>query len=329
MAKVRFRLLRGVLRFCLSLLILSLAVFCMSRLAPGDPLRAYYGEGAERMSAVERSAAQERLGLDRPLPAQYAAWLKSALSGDWGISLQYKRGVAEVIGGMWKNTLALGLSAYLLTFALALPLGAFCALREGSLADRAVAKAGTIVGSIPPFWVALVLILVFSVWLGALPSGGAYAAGGADTVAGRVRHLILPLTVLVLGHLWYYAYLVRARLLEEFRQDYVLLCRARGLTRGQIVRRHCLRNILPTCAELMAVSVPHILGGTYVVEQVFSYPGLGTLCFESAKYHDYNLLMVLCLLTGALVIASNLLAGAAGRWADPRMRREGRASVCP
>lgn len=310
-----------------ALLILSLAVFYMSRLSPGDPLRAYYGEGAERMSSAERERATAALGLDAPIHVQYFRWLGDALHGDFGMSLKYRRPVAEVIGEVWGNTLALGLSAYILTFALALALGLFCALREDTPIDRAICKLGTAIGSIPQFWVALMLMLVFSVWLGWLPSGGAYSSGGGRDVLDRLRHLIMPLAVMVLGHLWYYAYMVRNRLLEETRRDYVLFCRARGMSRKRVLCRHCLRGIMPPFLGLMAASVPHIVGGTYVAESVFSYPGLGTLCFESAKYHDYNLLSALTLITGLLVIVSGFLARTLENWLAPGSRRERRGTA--
>lgn len=304
------RAVRVIFHFGIAMLALSLAVFYMARLAPGDPLRSYYGESIERMSAGEREAARERLGLDRPIHIQYGLWVGQALEGDLGISLKYKRPVTEVVAQFLPNTLLLGGLGYVLTFGLSAMLGIFCAVREGSRTDRLLCRAGTVLNSVPSFWVALALILLFSVELGWLPSGGAYDMGEAGDFFGRLRHLILPLTVLIAGHLWYYAYLVRNLLLEEFRQEYVLLCRAKGLERRRIVTAHCMRNLMPPLLSLMAVSIPHILGGTYIVEQVFSYPGLGTLCFESAKYHDYHLLMILSLLTGALVVASNMLADA-------------------
>ena len=314
---------RRTLGFVLALLLLSLAVFYLSRLSPGDPLRSYYGESAERLSESERADALDRLGLDRPIIVQYGVWLKNALLGDFGVSFQYKRDVMTVIGGVYGNTLLLGVTAYLSTFGLALLLGAFCALREDSPADRAVRRIGTVTGCIPSFWLALLLILLFSVELGLLPSSGAYDIGRPNDLLGRLRHLILPLAVLVLGHLWYYACLIRNRLLDEVRQDYVLLCRAEGLSRRKILFTQCLRNVLPSYFGLMAVSIPHILGGTYIVEKVFSYPGLGTLCFESAKYHDYNMLLVLCLITGAVVMLAGMAARALGGALDPRMRGRG------
>ena len=312
--------LRGVLQFVLTMVVLSVLVFAVARLAPGDPLRAYYGERVERMSEAEQQAARERLGLDASLPVQYAKWAQSALHGDFGISFQYKRPVMQVIGDVAGHTLLLGGLAFVCTFALAFLLGAFCAMHEGDWADRIICKVGTALNSIPAFWMALVLILLFSVTLRLLPTSGAYAMGQSHNLGSWIVHLILPLTTLILGHLWYYAYMVRNQLLDEVRKDYVLLCRTKGLLPQRILWRHCMPNILPSMVSLMAVSVPHILSGTYIVEKVFSYPGLGTLCFESAKYHDYNLLMVLCLITGAVVVLSNLLAQAINARIDPRLK---------
>ncbi len=312
---------KKLLQAVLALFLLSLAVFYMSRLAPGDPLRSYYGESAERMNSVERAAAMEKLGLDQPIYIQYGRWIADAAQGDFGISFQYKQPVSQVISNTCFNTVLLGGGGYLLTFLLALALGIFCALREDSLADRMICKVGTVLHCIPSFWAALILILLFSVLLKWLPSGGAYPIGSPNDLFGRLRHLILPLAVLVLSHLWYYAYLIRNKLLEELKQDYVLLCRTKGLSRRVILWKHCVRNIMPFFISLAAVSVPHILGGTYIAEKVFSYPGLGSLCFESAKYHDYNMLLVLTLLTGAVVILANFSAQFLNDRIDPRMRQ--------
>lgn len=172
---------------------------------------------------------------------------------------------------------------------------------------------------VPEFWLSLVLILIFAVQLRWLPSSGAYSVGSAGGFSDRARHLVLPVTVVVLGHLWYYAYLVRNRLLEELRADYVLLAKGKGLGGRRVLLRHCLRNVMPAYLSIMAISVPHIIGGTYIIESVFSYPGLGTLSYESARYQDYNLLMVLCILTGAVVMACSLLAQAINARLDPRL----------
>lgn len=303
------------------MLLLSLMVFFMARLSPGDPVKSYYGEGAERLNKEERQEAIQYLGLDKPIIVQYKVWLQGALKGDLGISFKYKQDVITVINDMYQNTLILGGISYILTFLFALLLGIFCVMREETWVDKVICKVGTVTNSIPAFWLSLVGILLFSVNLKLLPSSGAYNIGMKADVGSRIEHLILPVFVMVVGHLWYYAYMVRNKLLEEIRKDYVLLAKAKGLTKRQIIYRHCLPNILPFFLGLMAMSIPHIIAGTYVVEKVFSYPGLGTLCFESAKYHDYNLLMVLTLITGLVVMISNMAAQVISEKIDQQMEQ--------
>ena len=183
-------------------------------------------------------------------------------------------------------------------------------------------RLGTVISCIPEFWMSLMLILIFSIGLGWLPSSGAYSIGRQNDLADRAVHLILPMAVVVLNHLWYYAYMIRNKVLDEVRADYVLLAKAKGLRKRAVLFRHCLRNTMPTYLSIMAISVPHVLGGTYIIETVFSYPGLGTLSYESARYKDYNLLMLLCMMTGVLVIACNMVAQAINGRIDPRMRAE-------
>ena len=311
---------KKLLIFVISVLLLSLAVFYISRLAPGDPLMSYYGERVEKMSVAEKEAAREKLGLNDPIHVQYVRWLEGAVHGDFGISFKYKQDVLEVIGARIGNTLALGGIGFVLTFLGALGLGILCAWQEDRPVDKILCKGGTVLSCIPEFWLSLVLILVFSVTMRVLPSSGAYDVGQKHNIGNRVWHLVLPMTVVVLEHLWYYAYMIRNKLLEETRADYVLLAKSKGLSKKDIMFRHCLRNILPSYISLMAISVPHVLGGTYIVETVFSYPGIGALSYESAQYHDYNLLMVLCLMTGVLVVACNLLGQIINERIDPRLK---------
>lgn len=312
---------RKLLIFVVSIFLLSVIVFYIARLAPGDPLVSYYGERAEKMTAGERAWAEEKLGLHESITVQYGKWLGRAVRGDFGISYKYKMDVLEVIEGRVGNTLLLGGVGFVLIFVLALLLGIWCAWNEERLIDRAICKIGTVTSCIPEFWLSLVLILIFAVELKVLPSSGAYTIGKENDLGDRILHLILPMTVVVLGHLWYYAYLIRNKLLEEVRTDYVLLAKSKGVTGKSVMFRHCVRNIIPTYLSIMAISVPHILGGTYIIiETVFSYPGIGTLSYESARYQDYNLLMVICLLSGALVILCNMIAQTINERIDPRMK---------
>ena len=311
---------KKLLLFILSVFLLSAATFCISRLAPGDPLVSYYGDRVEKMTPAERAWAEEKLGLNDSIPVQYVRWLKNALQVDFGISYKYKMDVTEVIAGRVGNTLLLGGVGFVLIFVFSLLLGVLCAWFEDRPLDRVLCKVGTVTSCIPEFWLSLVLILVFSVALRWLPSSGAYSIGKSGDVGDRIVHLILPMTVVVLSHLWYYAYLIRNRVLEETRADYVLLAKSKGLARRSVLFRHCLRNTIPTYLSLMAISVPHVLGGTYIVEAVFSYPGLGTLSYESARYKDYNLLMLLSILSGILVILCSMIAQIINERIDPRMR---------
>lgn len=317
-----FYLGKKIVVFLCSLLVLSVLVFTISRLTPTDPLQSYYGERVEKMSVEEKEAARDRLGLNDSVPVQYMRWIQNAFRGDFGISYKYRQPVTQVVQGRIGNTIILGGIGFVLTFAGALLLGLFCAAKENSLFDRIMCKIGTLSSCIPEFWLALVFILIFCVIWKVLPSSGAYTIEQETNLTDRIRHLILPMTVVVLEHLWYYAYMIRNRLLDETRREYVLLCKAEGMSRRQVMSRHCLRNIMPTYISLMAISVPHILGGTYIVETVFSYPGIGTLSYESARYGDYNMLMILCLLTGAVVIFCNMIGQIINEQIDPRVRSE-------
>ena len=278
---------KKALAFLLSVLVLSLAVFYVSRLAPGDPLVSYYGNRAEKLTPQERAQAEEKLGLDEPIFPQYVRWAQNALHGDFGISYKYKMPAGEVIASRAGNTLLLGGVGFVLIFTLSLLLGMFCAQREGTLFDRAVCKLGTITSCIPEFWLSLLLILIFAIELRMLPSSGAYSIGQQNIIPSSTG-----------------------------------AAKAKGLTRRAVMLRHCLRNTMPTYLSIMAISVPHVLGGTYIVETVFSYPGLGTLAYESARYKDYNLLMLLSLLSGALVILCSIIAQTINEQIDPRIRAE-------
>ncbi len=317
---------KKLVAFAVSMFVLSLTVFYVARFAPGDPLVSYYGDRVEKMSQEEREKAEERLGLREPVHIQYVKWLENAVHGDFGISYKYKRNVLEVIQGRLFNTLVLGGVGFTLIFGLALLLGILCVWFEERLVDRIICQIGVVTSCIPEFWFSLVLILIFSVWLKVFPSSGAYSMGRSQDVGDRIFHLILPMTIVVTSHLWYYAYMIRNKLLEEVRADYVLLAKAKGLGKAEILLGHCLRGIMPSYLSLMAVSVPHILGGTYMVEMVFSYPGIGTLSYESARYKDYNLLMVLCIFSGAIVILCSIIAQAINERIDPGMgsRENGR-----
>jgi peptide/nickel transport system permease protein len=311
---------KKILLFFFMMFLLSTAVFYLSRLTPGDPLEAFYGGATQSMTSEELDAARARLGLDGSITRQYVQWIKNVLCGDFGMSLRHKRPVLAVVRPLVGNTLILGGTSYILVFLLATGLALFCARFEDSFADRVICKVGTAAHYIPAFWLGTVLVLLFSVNLKLLPSSGAYDIGKSGDAASRIRHIVLPLAVMVASHLWYYAYMIRNKLLDEVRRDYVLLARSKGLGKTRILLVHCLRNVFPTIVNIMAISIPHVLSGTYIAESVFNYPGIGSLAVSSAKYHDYNLLMLMVLMTGVLVIVSSLAGQMINEKIDPRMK---------
>lgn len=312
--------IKKILLLIVFLFVLSIIIFALSRLSPGDPLHAYYGDSVDRMTIEQKEAAISRLSLDEPMIKQYTTWLTNILSGDMGISYQYKQPVSDIISKYWFNTLLLGGISYVLTFVFAILLGVFCASRQGKIIDTIIRKVGTVTSVIPSFFLCLIFILIFAVNLNILPMGGAYSLGASENFFDRLVHLILPVLVMILSHLWYYTYIIRNKLIEEFAMDYVSLLKVKGASRSAIIWKHCMRNILPPLISIMAVSVPHIIGGTYIVEMVFAYPGLGTLSFESAMYHDYNMLSALCLITGAVVIVFNIIGEEVSEILDPRIK---------
>ena len=266
--------LKKLLIFLVSILALSILVFFISRMTPTDPLQSYYGERTEKMSVEEKDRARERLGLNDPIVIQYGKWVQNAFHGEFGISFKYKQDVKIVIGKRIGNTLVLGGVGFILTFVGAILLwSAFVPPTKTCLLDRAISTIGTITSCIPEFWFSLLLIFVFSVIWHVLPSSGAYSVGKEGDLLDRIRHLIMPMIVVIFEHLWYYAYMVRNKLLEEVRSDYVSLFKSVGINRRRIVFGHCLKNIMPTIVSIMAISVPHIIGGTYIVESVFFLSG--------------------------------------------------------
>lgn len=283
-------------------------------------MQAYYGERFDHMTEAQMIAARHQLGLDGSLVTQYVEWMNRLFHGDMGFSLKYRTPVSAVLGSFFINTVVLGVISYVLTFTLAILLAVICVYYEDRWIDKLISQVGTLVFYLPTFWVALLLILVFNVNLGWLPGSGAYEPGNANDLVDRLRHIVLPVIVMLIAHVWYYAYMIRNKLLDETRKDYVLLAKMKGLSSFAILVKHCLRNIAPTIFSVMAIGTNHIIGGSYVVEAVFAYPGLGNLAVESAKLHDYNLLMIIVLITGAVVIGSSYIAQGISEQVDYRMK---------
>jgi peptide/nickel transport system permease protein len=312
---------RRALQSCLLLLVLSFVAFALLHLAPGDPAALLYGPDA---TASDLAQVRARWGLDRPLPAQYLSWLGHTLRGDLGRSLADGRPVTRVIGERLPATLLLALPALLGALIVGVGLGMVAAVRAGSPLDRAMTLLATLGYSTPSFWLALLLVLLFSLTWRWLPSGGLSAAGGDAAPLDVVAHLLLPATVLALPFVAQFQRFSRAAMVEVLGQGYVRTARAKGLGRPAVLLGHALRNAAVPILTLLALALPQLLSGAVVVETVFAWPGLGRLLVESAFQRNYSVLMGDILLVGGLVVAANLLVDLAYPLVDPRIRPGGR-----
>lgn len=292
----------------------SLLVFTFIRLIPGDPAAAMYGDQLQKLTEADRLRISENLGLDEPLPVQYVHWASQVLQGNWGASYLTGEPADEVIVRTLLPTAVLLIVSQVLMIGLALLFGLTSALRRDSLYDRTVLAVSVLLMAIPPFWLALMMMLFFSIRLGVLPSSGM----GAGPFS--IRHLILPALVIALSHAGYYIRLFRNHFAASSSGGHLLALRARGVPYPRIVLSHILPNAAAPLIVYTGASLAVSLAGSVVVETIFSWPGLGRLALKSALAHDYPVLLAIVLLSMAFVILVNLLAGLLAAWIDPRLR---------
>jgi peptide/nickel transport system permease protein len=307
------------------LLFVSVTVFALLHAAPGGPTGAYMRRGS--MNAADLAALEEKLGLNDPLPIQYGKWLGRVLQGDLGMAVTTKRPVAVEILDRLPNTLTLMAVAWVVTLLIAIPVGILSAIRQYSKFDHAVTTLTFIGHSIPIFWFGLILLLVFYMKLEnpftgepLLPAGGVSTMGAPFSLGDRIKHLILPVTMLAAGWVAWYSRFLRASMLETIHQDYVRTARAKGLSERLVVLGHGFRNAALPLVTLMALDVPFLFTGALFTEVMFAWPGMGRLFYAAAERRDYGLLMAIIMITSALIIFANILADMVYAWLDPRIR---------
>ncbi|ESX82319.1 ABC transporter permease [Mesorhizobium sp. M0142] len=296
--------------------------FFLLQLAPGDAADVMAGEAGS--ATVETMAAlRQRFGLDNPLLVQLFNYLYNLAHFSLGFSPRYGMPVADLIGQRLPGTLLLMAVALTIAIALGLVLGSLMAVFSGRLPDRLLSVVSLLFYSIPGFWIGLMLIVLFSVKLGWLPSGGSGTIGSNLTgLAGlwdKVRYMILPALSLALFYVAIYARLTRAAMLEVQSQDYVRTAAAKGLSPTVITIRHVLRNALIPITTMAGMHVGGMLGGAVVVETVYSWPGLGRLAFEAVMGRDFTVLLGILLLSSLLVIVANATVDLLHAWLDPRI----------
>ena len=316
--------LRQLGRFALLMVLTSVATFALVSAAPIDPLQANVGQAALLgMSEEKRAALASYWGVGTPPVERYLAWVAGVLQGDLGTSLRYNAPVADVIASRTANTLALMAVAWVASGVLGFALGVLAGVRQGSWADRLVRGYCFVLASMPTFWVGLVLLVVFGVGLGWLPIGFSAPIGtlSADvTFADALRHMALPAVTLSLVGVANIALHTRAKTADVMASGYVRFARARGESEAAIVARHGLRNVALPFTTLQFAQIAEIFGGSVLVEEVFSYPGLGQAAVTAGLGGDVELLAGIALVSAALVFAGNLTANLVYGLVDPRLR---------
>jgi len=304
-------LVRRLLSALIVLLGVTLIVFALLRLTPGDPAELVLGDTAE-ITPQDIARVRARLGLDKSLVTQYGIFIWDLIHGDLGTSVYSREPVAQVIAGKMGNTLLLTGSGLVLSVLIAVPVGVVSAAKPYTLFDSAsmaLALSGT---AIPSFWLGLMLILLFGVKLKWLPPSG----------AGTWRHLILPALTLGLGRAALLTRLIRASLLEAVSQDYVRTARAKGLGERAILFRHALRNALIPVVTVLGLQVAFLLSGAVLTETVFAWPGLGRAMVRAVLERDYPVVQGIALLISASVVLTNLLIDLCYGLLNPTIRRE-------
>ena len=296
--------------------------FFLLQLAPGDAADVMAGE-AGSATAETMAALRERFGLDNPLLTQLYNYLNNLAHFSLGYSPRYGMPVDELIGQRLPGTLTLMAMALIIAILIGLALGSLMAAFAGRLPDRLISIFSLLFYSVPGFWIGLMLIVLFSVTLGWLPSGGAGTIGlsltGWAAIVDKARYMVLPATSLALFYVAIYARLTRAAMIEVRNQDFVRTAYAKGLSPTVVTVRHILRNALIPITTMAGMHVGGMLGGAVVVETVYSWPGLGRLAFEAVMGRDYTVLLGILLLSSLLVILANMVVDLVQTWLDPRI----------
>ncbi len=323
-------LARHIVRFALLMLAVGLVVFALVSMSPIDPVQANVGQAAYvNMSEAKRAQLASYWGGDVPFWERFANWAGALLQGDMGTSLRFNAPVSEVIAHRAANSLALMGIAWLLSGVLGFALGVAAGARRGGALDRVVRSYCFLLASTPTFWLGLLILMVFAVQLGWFPIGFSVPIGvsAADvTLADAVHHLVLPALTLSVTGVANIALHTREKVVDVLESDYVRFARARGESELSVIIHHGLRNVALPAVTLQCAFISEIFGGSVLVEQVFSYPGLGQAAVTAGLGGDVALLAGIALVSAALVFGGNLLANILYGVLDPRMRiDEGRA----
>lgn len=315
-------ILRRLIQTVVVILLLSYFCFYIMTLMPGDPVELMI-QSNPKITSEDVARLRTLYGLDQPAYKRYLTWASSIAQGDLGFSRTYRIPVTELIGEKLVNTFILSMCSLGLALLIAIPLGVLSALKAGTKLDYGVnffAFAGI---SVPSFWLAIVLIIIFSVWMKIFPAGGTFTIGADSTgfagILDRAKYLVLPTLSLAYLQIGTFVRYTRASMLEAMRNDYIRTAKAKGLSYREVVWKHGFRNALLPLITIVTLSLSGIFSGALITESVFAYQGVGKLVYDSIIGNDFNVAMVSFIISVTMVLFMNLLADILYGFADPRI----------
>lgn len=315
MAKYLVKRLLAMLPILIGITIL---VYVVASMCPGTPLSMLLQN--PEISATDIEAAEARYGLDQPVAVQYLRWLGNCLQGNLGYSYRTSEPVIKLIGERIGATLTLTIVGTIIALVIAIPLGVLAAYKPYSIWDYTASGFSFLGAASPTFFVGMIFIFIFSLKLGVLPTGGMYSNSSSKTLGDYLHHLTMPALVLAFSQMGSYIRQTRSSMMEVFEDEYIRTARSKGLKEGRVVFRHALRNALIPVVTQVGLSIPMLIGGTVVIEQVFSWPGLGTLMVFSIQARDYPTIMGISVIISLAVMIGSIFIEILYGFMDPRIR---------
>lgn len=296
---------------------ITIFVYVLANMAPGNPAEVIAASSDMTAEALEELKVS--MGLDKPVIVRYGIWLSDLLHGDLGVSTRTNQPIADMIGQRIGPSLTLTLTSVVVALIISIPLGVMAACKPYSIWDNISSVLAFLGTSTPNFFAALVLVYIFSVKLGICPAQGMYDAGGTESIASLAKHLVLPVIVMVIQIMGNLIKQTRGSVLEVMNEEYIKTARAKGIMEYKVIIKHGLRNALIPIVTSIGLLVPFLIGGAVVTEQIFSWPGIGSLMIQSISTRDYNAIMGITVMISIVVIVVNILLDVLYSYLDPRI----------
>lgn len=309
--------LTKIIQLLVVMILISFFAFAVIYIAPGDISSMYIRVD---MTEEQKDEVRADLGLDKSMTEQYLNWAKLAVKGDFGVSLANKKSVTPQIAKRLPATLLLMGVSLVLSVLLSIPLGLWAGFKKNTWIDSLISGVAYVGMSIPSFWLGMLLIIVFAAKLHILPSSGMHTVG-MNSVIDTIKHMIMPCITLSLGTLAIFIRYIRANTIGELNEEYVLAAKARGTADSKILSRHILKNTLLPIITLLGMNLASLVCGSFIVETVFGWPGIGTLAMEAIGARDYPVIMAYVMLSGFILVVGNFVADLLYAFADPRIKR--------